>query len=131
MKYHETLRGIDPQWEQRIRDLRHLITIAGSPGRFAEILGLPVKTIYSFARSGRISPVGALLVESSKELGELFEAKKLRPDVKTHTWDTCKKSKRFKDARKRQKKFERENKQDDRSPMQAIDERLGVVNNGD
>jgi hypothetical protein len=127
MQYHETLRGIDPEWEKKIRELRQLVTIAGSPGRFAEILGLPVKTIYSFGRSGQVSPVGALLVETSKELGELFKARELRPDIKSDSWERLKNSKRFKDARKRQKKFEKENKKDHRSPIQAIDERLGVV----
>lgn len=126
IRYYETLRGVDPQWEKKLVDLRRLVAIAGSPGRLAELLGIPVKTVYSFARSGQISPVGALLVESSRELGSLFKAADLRPELRPALWAFLKKSKRYKDARAEQKQNEATMKSDDRSPLRAL-EGIGVT----
>ena len=71
MQILHTRRTIDPNWEQHIKNLELILKFAGSPKRLSKLLGVNLNTVYSWGRSGQISPIGALLVEQSKELSFL------------------------------------------------------------
>ena len=61
--------------------LEELLVKAHSPSFLARMLGCPVTTVQGWIARGRISKVGAILVEENKALGEHFKANYLRPDL--------------------------------------------------
>ena len=61
--------------------LKKLIEFAGSRKRLAQMLSVPTANIDNFIRAGRISKLGALLVEKNERLSQEFSAERLRPDL--------------------------------------------------
>lgn len=102
----ETRRNIDPNWEKQIEDLKNLLRLANGAKRLSKLLGVKESTIYAWCRYGRISPLGALLVESSSELGDFYNFVQLRPDQNMKDKDALSQTKEFKRSRKQQKSFE-------------------------
>jgi len=87
--------------------IKQLVTIAGSPGRLASLLGMTEVAVYKSIISGRPSLSMALMVESSRELGRLFTCQELRPDISEHRWASWRKnSTKLAEFAKRQKEFE-------------------------
>ncbi len=85
--------------------LQQLITATGGKARLAEILCLPEYHVRDWIRNGQISPVGALLVDTT-ELASLLGSEMLRPELPDEKWAKVKRSDRYLEAREKQKIYQ-------------------------
>lgn len=67
--------------EYKQKKLDELTEYAGSPTHLSRMLGVGKGVTDAWVRRGQISRHGARLVEKHPTLGEVFTAKKLRPDL--------------------------------------------------
>jgi len=82
-----------------------VIHLAGGSQKLAEMLGLQVSTIYSFTTKG-ITPVGVLLIESSRWLSRLFDREVLLEKYESGYIDNFLNHQAYKAAREKQIKFD-------------------------
>lgn len=110
--------------------LQELILAAGGQARLALLLGVEQRVVSDWKRAGQISRIGALLVERSSLLSQLFRSEDLRPDLEAEEAKGLRRHQKYEDARFRQIEYEN-NPDYAQSPLYYISSRLGIVNEVD
>lgn len=86
--------------------LQELILAAGGITNLAAYLGVEPRAVTDWRRAGKISLIGALLVDRSSLLSGLFKSSRLRPDLTPERMRRLRNHQHYIDARMRQIDFE-------------------------
>lgn len=68
-----------------IKNIRALISQAGSNKRLSELLGIHRDRVQYWLKTGKITKSGAIKIHNHPELGKIYTREFLRPDIKN--WD--------------------------------------------
>jgi DNA-binding transcriptional regulator YdaS (Cro superfamily) len=105
-----------------------IITLAGSQARLARLCGVSDPTVWDWVRNG-ISRRGAVLVSRSQEFFDIVSYQDLRPDMRDdRAYRDVLMTKRYRDARIQQRKFEESKEFEEKSPRAALERLLGASN---
>lgn len=111
--------------------LRHLITLAGSQTRFAQLCGVSTSVVTAWLRNG-ISRRGAVLVSWSKEFKNVITYRDLRPDIDSvHKLNEIVDHPKFVKCRERQLQYETTMDFAGESPMHSLAAVKSIIQKGD